>query len=102
MAQLSWLPRLDTHIVELLLAHGADINEIGVQGPPGDLCFEDMGSPLHTAIIQGHEDLALFLIDAGADSDLKDGQERTPKHLALQNNQTRVLDHPRGRRLSNS
>lgn len=83
------------HIVELLLENGADIDEIGVEGPPGDRRFEDLGSALHKAIIKGHEKLAVWLIDGGASMDEGDGQGRIPEVLALQYDRRRVLDHIR-------
>ncbi|EEA21855.1 hypothetical protein TMatcc_008719 [Talaromyces marneffei ATCC 18224] len=51
------------HIVELLLENGVEIDEIGVEGPPGDRRFEDLGSALHKAIIKGHDELAVWLTD---------------------------------------
>jgi hypothetical protein len=83
------------HIVQLLLENGADIDEIGVEGPPGDAGLEDLGSALHKAIMNGHEELAVWLIDAGASTELGDAQGRTPEVLALEFNRRRVLDHIR-------
>lgn len=83
------------HIVRLLLENGADIDEIGVEGPPGDRGFEDLGSALHKAIVNGHEELAVWLVDVGASLDLADGQGRIPEVLALQCNRIRVLDRIR-------
>ncbi|GAM38364.1 hypothetical protein TCE0_033r09027 [Talaromyces pinophilus] len=83
------------HIVELLLENGANIDEIGVEGPPGDRRFEDLGSALHKAIVNGHEELAVWLIDVGASMDEGDGQGRIPEVLALQYDRRRVVDHIR-------
>lgn len=82
-------------IVLLLLENGADIDEIGVEGPPGDRRFEDLGSALHKGIVNGHEELAVWLIDVGASTDEGDGQGRTPEVLALQYNRRRVVDYIR-------
>lgn len=81
-----------THIVKLLLSRGADIDEIGVQGPPDDDWSEEMGSPLHKAIANGHVETALFLIDAGANPNLEDGQGRTPEALAHEYNLAQIID----------
>lgn len=83
------------HIVLLLLENRADIDEIGVEGQPGDAGFEDLGSALHKATMNGHEELAVWLIDAGASMELRDAQGRTPEVLALQYNRRQVLDYIR-------
>ncbi|RHZ61827.1 ankyrin repeat domain-containing protein [Aspergillus thermomutatus] len=72
-----------TSIVKLLLSNGADINETGIRGPPGDEWKDDMASPLHKAAANGHIKTIHFLIDAGANADIEDGQGRTPEAVAM-------------------
>ncbi|KAI9368188.1 ankyrin repeat-containing domain protein [Aspergillus egyptiacus] len=84
---------LEGHLdmVKHLLSKGADIDEIGTKGPAGDERYDDMGSPLHHAATEGYTEMALFLIDAGANIHLKDPLGRTPEDLARENNHTEIL-----------
>ncbi|KAL4737223.1 ankyrin repeat-containing domain protein [Aspergillus similis] len=79
-------------MVKHLLSKGADIDEVGIKGPAGDEGYEDMGSPLHQAAKEGYTEMALFLIDAGANIHLKDPMGRTAEDLALENNHTDILN----------
>ncbi|KAL4860702.1 hypothetical protein BDV12DRAFT_181207 [Aspergillus spectabilis] len=79
-------------IVKHLLAKGADIDEVGIEGPPGDEGYEYMGSPLHHAATHGHTEIALFLINVGANIRLKDPMGRSAEDLALKNNHTEIVD----------
>jgi len=63
----------DLESAKILLAAGADIN-----AP-----HPEHGSALIIAIASGHEDLARFLIDQGANVNVKDGWGITPLHYAL-------------------
>jgi|WetSurMetagenome_2_1015567.scaffolds.fasta_scaffold32982_3 ankyrin repeat protein len=63
-------------IVELLLAHGADVNAID-----GD----DGWTPLHWAANGGHKDAAELLLANKADINAKDGYGRTPLYYAAGN-----------------
>ncbi|KAL2814985.1 hypothetical protein BJX63DRAFT_431089 [Aspergillus granulosus] len=85
---------IDGHLEMLkhLLSKGADIDEVGIKGPAGDECYDDMGSPLHHAAKEGYTEMALFLIDVGANIHLKDPMGRTPEDLALKNNHTEILN----------
>lgn len=64
--------------------------------------IEDLrfGSALHKAIVNGHEELAVWLIDVGASMDEGDGQGRILEVLALQYDRRRVVDHIRRERQS--
>ncbi|KAL4812797.1 ankyrin repeat-containing domain protein [Aspergillus spinulosporus] len=79
-------------MVKYLLSKGADIDEVGIKGPPGDECCDEMGSSLHQAATKGYTEMALFLIDAGANIYLKDPIGRTAEDLALENDHTEILD----------
>jgi hypothetical protein len=79
-------------MVKYLLSKGADIDEVGIKGPPGDERYDDNGSPLHHAATEGYTKMALFLIDAGANIYLKDSMGRTAEDLALKNNHTEILN----------
>jgi uncharacterized protein len=56
-----------------LLDAGADINSP----------HQENGSPLLIAIASGHEQLALFLLENGADPNMKDGWGISPLHYAI-------------------
>ncbi|KAL4874919.1 hypothetical protein BJY04DRAFT_202916 [Aspergillus karnatakaensis] len=43
-----------------LLLKGADINEIGIEGPPGNECYSAMESPLHQAATERYTEMAPF------------------------------------------
>lgn len=60
--------------------------------PAGDEGYEEMGSSLHHAARQGYTEMALFLIDAGANIHLKDLMGRTAEDLALEKNHTEILN----------
>ncbi|KAL3482636.1 ankyrin repeat-containing domain protein [Aspergillus germanicus] len=79
-------------MVKYLLSKGADIDEVGIKGPPGDERYDDNGSPLHHAATEGYTEMALFLIDAGANIYLKDPMERTAEDLALKHDHTEILN----------
>ncbi len=65
----------DAPLVALLLSHGAD----------PELADEQWGrTPLHKAIAEEHEDVAVMLIEHGADIQARDNRQRTPLHLAAQ------------------
>ena len=57
----------------LLLAGGADV----------DSPHAEYGSPLLIAIASGHEDLALYLLEKGAEPNVKDTWGITPLHYAV-------------------
>ncbi|KAL4874973.1 ankyrin repeat-containing domain protein [Aspergillus karnatakaensis] len=78
-------------LLRYLLSKGADIDEIGIKGQPGDEDWEEMGSPLHHAAKEGYTEMALFLIGAGANIHLKDPLGRTAEDLARVNNHTEIL-----------
>ena len=72
--------RLD--MVKLLLANGANINEIGIEHLMDARFKEDMGSALHKAVKGGHEEVARFLIGNGANVGLKDPMGRMALDVA--------------------
>ena len=69
-------------VVQYLLDHGAEIDEIGISHPTDPRYREDMGSALHRAVNAGHRDVVEYLINHGANLDSKDEMERTPMDLA--------------------
>jgi hypothetical protein len=87
-------------MVKHLLSKGADIDEIGTEGPAGDEGYDYMGSPLHHAAKLGNTEMARFLIDAGANVHLKDPMGRTPEDLALKNNHREILDALRWKKVT--
>ena len=51
-----------------------------------DACGDEFQStPLHHACIKGHMELAMALVDRGADVDARDVAQRTPLHHACRN-----------------
>ncbi|CAD6592496.1 MAG: hypothetical protein ASARMPRED_006369 [Alectoria sarmentosa] len=77
-------------MVEYLLDHGADIDEIGVEHPTDERYREDMGSALHRAVHGGHAEVVLVLLEKGANVDLKDMMGRTPLSLAQARNDQKL------------
>jgi ankyrin repeat protein len=63
----------DLESAGILLEAGADI----------DSPHQENGTPLVLATASGHEDLALFFLEQGADPNVKDGWGMTPLHYAL-------------------
>ena len=63
----------DVESARILLAHGADVNE----------ATPEEGSALVIASASGHEKLALFLLENGANPNAKDGFGIRPLHYAL-------------------
>jgi len=76
-------------IARMLLAAGADVNETAPDGIGGDTNARRLFKPnteagaLLTAIDSGHQEMAKFLIDNGADVN-QHGAGRTPLHSAIQ------------------
>jgi ankyrin repeat protein len=48
-------------------------------------------SPLHNAILRNRAEIAMLLIDSGADVNEPDGGKRTPLHLAVERNNVPIL-----------
>jgi len=64
----------------LIIQHGADVNAISLRG---------VGTPLHTAIKNGHVELANLLLDHGADRKAPDWEGCTPISLAANSGEER-------------
>ncbi|CBF76145.1 hypothetical protein AN5074.2 [Aspergillus nidulans FGSC A4] len=92
----------DLEMVKYLLLRGADIDEVGIKGPPGAEAYGDMGSPLHQAAVEGYMEMALFLIEAGADIYLKDPLGRTAEDLALEKGHMEILDALRQKKMKDN
>ena len=69
-------------MVRVLLEEGADVNEIGIEHPTDPRYKEDMGTALHRAVVEGHEEIVRFLLAQGAVGTLEDPMGRTPLALA--------------------
>jgi hypothetical protein len=67
--------------VQYLLTRGADVNEMV---PLTYYSQEDMGSPLHKAVENGHISAVNILLESGADITLKDAKGRTAADIAAQ------------------
>jgi uncharacterized protein len=63
----------DLESAKLLIAAGANVND----------ATEEEGSVLIVATASGHEQLAMFLLEKGADPNVKDGYGIAPIHYAL-------------------
>ena len=64
--------------VKSLLVNGADINQLG-------LSVYSSESPLHTAVSNGHMDIARLLLEQGANVDIRGKNDFTPLHHATYN-----------------
>lgn len=63
----------DIESLRILLEAGADI----------DASHPELGCPLNIAIASGHEDFALYLLEHGADPNIRDAWGASPLHYAL-------------------
>ena len=70
-------------MARVLLEEGADVNEVGIEHPSDPRYKEDMGTALHRAAAEGHEEMVRFLLAHGAVVDLEDPMGRTPLTLAM-------------------
>lgn len=59
-------------VVRYLLDQGADVNEIGEKNGTDEREALDMGSALHKAAAKGNKSAANFLLDRGAEIELKE------------------------------
>ena len=69
-------------MLKFLLDKGADIDEMGIEHPTDERYKEDVGSALHRAVEGRHKDIVRFLIEKGANVNLRDIMGRTPLMLA--------------------
>ena len=70
-------------MVKVFLEEGADVNEVGIEHPTDPRYKEDMGTALHRAVIEGHEEIVRLLLAHGAVMSLEDPMGRTPLALAM-------------------
>jgi uncharacterized protein len=71
------------HIVELLLARGAEVNSASANA--------QRVMPLHSAVAGQHVEVARMLLEHGADVNAKQQDEFTPLHEAAQNGQLEMI-----------
>jgi ankyrin repeat protein len=69
---------------ELLLGAGADVNAISTNAL--------RNTPLHAATAGGHADVALLLIERGAQVDIADAGGHTPLHIAAESGSVPVVE----------
>merc|ERR1712147_468560 len=67
-------------VVKLILSKGADVNSISGQGY----------TPLHMAVINGHDALVPIMIQGGADLNTADEESLTPLHMAARDGQGEI------------
>lgn len=72
----------DRDVMDFLIAHGADINNLDANG----------NAPLHTAAQQGYRVVAKMLLARGADVNILNGDKHTPLKLAADNNRPELID----------
>ena len=70
-------------MVRVLLEEGADVNEVGIEHPTDPRYKEDMGTALHRAVVEGHEEIVRFLLAHEAVVSSEDPLGRTPLALAM-------------------
>ena len=66
----------------LIFEHSQDVNARG---------FANNETPLHAALHGGHADIALLLLEHGADAKAQDAYNTTPLHLASENGHVEVV-----------
>jgi ankyrin repeat protein len=71
-------------VKRLVDARPQDVNSLNTQG-------EDGGAPLHAALRKGHTDIALFLLQQGADANAQDRRRQTPLHVATREGYIEVI-----------
>ena len=89
-------------IMQYLLDRGAPINEVMYSNHHSKWFFESapMGTPLHWAAEQGATEMALFLLDHGADPTIKNTHGHTPSEVAEKCKKSQVGDLLRSRERS--
>jgi len=84
-------------MVKFLLENGAEIDEIGIEHPTDPRYREDMRSALHKAVVGVHEGVVGFLLERGADVNLRDVMGRTALGLAGGKGEGRIGEMLRGK-----
>ncbi|KAL8762174.1 MAG: hypothetical protein Q9184_001771 [Pyrenodesmia sp. 2 TL-2023] len=74
-------------MVQWLLDHGADLDEIGVRDYGDRRKEKDEGTALHKAMANGDVEMARLPVGYGADLEIKDPMGRTPLTRALEEKQ---------------
>ena len=77
----------------MLLARGADINEVFRHDLwDDDVAKDTIGTALHVAVQHDQKDFVRFLLQQGAQTDLVDGEGITPVQLAQAQGKTKILE----------
>ena len=78
-------------MVRFLIEKGADVDEIGVHDWYDERKIVNEGAALHKAAERGDIDLAAFLLEKGAQLELRDPRDRTPLMGAKEKNQEAMV-----------
>ena len=79
-------------MVKFLLEEGAEIDEMGIEHPTDPRFIEDVGTPLHRAVVGSHSDVVRFLLAKGADVGARDGRGRLALDLATGTGEKAIVE----------
>lgn len=78
-------------VIEFLLEAGTDVNAIEYAGMDSRRDQSGLGTALHYAAREGHEDLVRLLLEKGADPEVEDTLGRTASEVAKEANHPQLV-----------
>jgi ankyrin repeat protein len=87
-------------VLRLLLEKGASLNAKMYEQHQASWnlqCFKGLGTPLHSAVVLGKLDVVVFLLEEGADPDVRDSKGRLPVDCAMRYGHPELVELPLAR-----